>query len=52
MLYSCGGHTLTKLQQPQVTNMILMVKSYKPVALVLMFMASMFWKEFSSNVRQ
>ena len=46
-LYSCCGHTLTKLPGPQVANMILlMVKSYKPVVPVLMFMASVLWREF------
>lgn len=37
----CCGHTLTKLQQPQVNNMILVAKSYRPVTLVLVFTATM-----------
>lgn len=52
MLYTCCGHTLTQLQQPRVANMILVVRSYKPVTLVLMFIASMFWREFPLNVWQ
>lgn len=40
LCYTCGSHALTGLQEPKVTNMIPLVKSYKQVAHVFVLLSA------------